>query len=278
MLGGIAGLHQFALASHGFFAISIGVVEVRNVGCHTDEGCHYQYGACTEELRQRLVAPRLLEVRSYKEEDDEKEVVRHLYVVRRYLQGDEQGCDDASQQQLAPVGKYDTRYGWRHIGQCDELPDVPGGYQDEEVGRERPHDSSQCCQPGGYAECPQEDVEAEHQYEREVYIVGQKKLVDFLYPLQWLGGVVRRSYLVRRHAAEEGVGPTGTLARLFMILYSFLSGTRSGSGVVLEQNTVLYVCGEEVGKREQGKCQDGNEVGENLFHKIEDFMKLKVES
>ena len=46
LLGSVAGLHQFAFAAHGFFAVGIGVIEVGYVGGYADEGCHNQYGTC----------------------------------------------------------------------------------------------------------------------------------------------------------------------------------------------------------------------------------------
>ena len=49
--------------------------------------------------------------------------VSYTHLVRHDLQGDEEGCQDAAGQQLAPVGKYNARYcGW-DVGKGDELPD-----------------------------------------------------------------------------------------------------------------------------------------------------------
>lgn len=73
-------LHQFAFTAHGFLAVSIGVIEVRQIGGH-DKGSHYQHGACLEESGQRLVAPCVLQISTDEEQDDEEEIVGHLYVV-----------------------------------------------------------------------------------------------------------------------------------------------------------------------------------------------------
>ena len=105
-------------------------------------------------------------------------------MVRGDLQGHEQGGEDASPQQFPTIGEHNACYGGRHVGKGDELPDVSGRYQDEEIGRECPHDTAQSGQPDRYAEDAQQDVEAEHQHECEAYIVGQEELVGFLYPLQ----------------------------------------------------------------------------------------------
>lgn len=110
MLGGITGLYQLALAAHGFLAVRIGVVEVGKVGGHTDKGGNKEYGACLEEPGKRLVAPRIFKVCSCDEQDDEQEVVGHLHMVGHDLQGDEEGCEYAACQQLAPVGEHDARY------------------------------------------------------------------------------------------------------------------------------------------------------------------------
>ena len=258
MLGGITGLYQLALAAHGFLAVRIGVIEVGKVGGHTDKGGNQQYGACLEESGKRLVAPRVFKVCSCDEQDDEQEVVGHLHMVGHDLQGDEEGCEYAACQQLAPVGEHDARYCGRDVGKGDELPDVSRRNQNEEVGREGPHDAAQACQPCRYAECPQQDVEAQHQDERQVDVGGQEELVYFLCPLQRYGRVVGRGYLVGRHSAEKGIGPAGAFACLFVILFGFLSGAGAGCGVVLEQNTSFYIRRKKVGERNQDECQDGN--------------------
>ena len=139
LLGGIARLHQLALAAHGFFTISIGMIQVRQVGGDAYQRGHYQHGACLEELGQGLFAPRLLEVSAYDEQDDEQEVVGHLYVVGRHLQSHKDGSQDASGQQPAPIGQHDARQRGRNIGQRDKLPDVPRRNKNEEIGRESPH-------------------------------------------------------------------------------------------------------------------------------------------
>ena len=105
-------------------------------------------------------------------------------MVRQNLQGNEQCCNNASCQIFTPVSQYDTCYCRWYISQRDKLPDVSGRYQDEEIGRECPHDTAQSGQPDRYAEDAQQDVEAEHQHECEAHIVGQEELVGFLYPLQ----------------------------------------------------------------------------------------------
>ena len=160
------------------------MIEVGYVGGYADEGCYNQYGTCLEELGQCLGTPCFLEVGSHKEKDDEEEVIGHLHVVRGDLQGHEQGGEDASPQQFPTIGEHNACYGGWHVGKGDELPDVSGGYQDEEIGRECPHDTAQSGQPDRYAEDAQQDVEAEHQHECEAHIVGQEELVGFLYPLQ----------------------------------------------------------------------------------------------
>ena len=258
MLGGIAGLHELALAAHGFLAVRVGVVEVGEVGGHADKGGDEQYGACLEESGQRLVSPCVFKVCACDEQNDEQEIVGHLHMVRHDLQGDEKSRQDTARQQPAPVGEYDTRYCGRDIGEGDELPDVSRRNQNEEVGRESPHDAAQPCQPCRYAEYPQQDVEAQHQDERQVDVGGQEELVYFLCPLQRHGRVVRRRYLVSRHSAEKGIGPAGAFACLFVILFGFLSGAGSGSGVVLEQDASFHIRREKVGERNQDECQNGN--------------------
>ena len=269
LLGGIAGFYQFALAAHGLFAVRIGVVEVGKIGCHTDKGCDKHYGTCFEEFGECLVSPCIFKVCSYDEQDDKQEVVGHLHMVRHDLQGDEEGCQDAAGQQLAPVGKYNARYcGW-DVGKGDELPDVSCGNQDEEVGRKSPHDAAQSRQPHRYAEYPQEDVETQHEDKRQVDVAGKKELVYFLRPLQRCGRVVGWRDLISRHSAEEGIGPAGAFACLFVIFFGLLSGSGSGGSIMLEQDASFYIRWEEVSERNQDECQDSNQIGKGLFYHLE---------
>ena len=64
-------------------------------------------------------------------------------MVGLHLKGGEDGCDDESPQILALVGEHHTGYHRRQVGQGNDLPDVSGGDDDEEVAGERPHDGAQ---------------------------------------------------------------------------------------------------------------------------------------
>lgn len=75
----------------------------------------------------------------------------------------------------------------------------------------------------------------------------------------------KRGYLIGWHTAEDGICPTGTFACLFVVLFGFLSGTGTGSNIMLEQNAVLYVRRKKVDEGNQNKCQNGNEVGKKFF-------------
>ena len=85
------------------------MVKVRQIGCHTYQGCYHQYCRGTEELLQYLVAPGLFKVGAHEEQDDKEEVIGHLYVVGLNLQGYKQCRHNASPQQLSPVGQHDAR-------------------------------------------------------------------------------------------------------------------------------------------------------------------------
>ena len=125
------------------------------------------------------------------------------------------------------------------------------------------------CQPCRYAECPQQDVEAQHQDKRQVDVGGQEELVYFLCPLQRYGRVVGRGYLVGRHSAEKGIGPAGAFACLFVIFFGLLSGSGSGGSIMLEQDASFYIRWEEVSERNQDECQDSNQIGKGLFYHLE---------
>ena len=155
------------------------------------------------------------------------------------------------------------------VGKGDELPDVSCGNQDEEVGRKSPHDAAQSRQPHRYAEYPQEDVETQHEDKRQVDVAGKKELVYFLRPLQRCGRVVGWRDLISRHSAEEGIGPAGAFACLFVIFFGLLSGSGSGGSIMLEQDASFYIRREEVSERNQDECQDSNQIGKGLFYHLE---------
>ena len=258
-------MRQLTGAAHRFLAVRIGVIEVREVDGHAHQSGDDEHARGPHELRHPAFAPCLHAVGNGEEEHDEQEVVGHLQVVGHHLQGGEQGRH-AARQQPAAVDEHHAAYRGRDVGQGDEFPDVSGGDEDEEVGREGPQHAADARIPRRDAKGPQQDVEAQHHDERQVDVVGQKELVDALRPGQGAGGVIRGGNLVRGHAAEHRVGPAGAFARALVVFLRLVAGAGARLRVVLEEDASLRVRREEVDEGQQREGHDDENVGKKSFH------------
>ena len=81
-------------------------------------------------------------------------------MVRVNLEGREHGRQHQSPQVFPPIGQYQSGNHRRQIGQSPHLPDMSGGDDDQEIGREGPDDRTQCRQMLTEVEGPQQDIEA----------------------------------------------------------------------------------------------------------------------
>ena len=69
---------EFALAAHGFLGVSVGVVEVRQIGRHAEQSCHECHGRALEEGGQRAAHEGIDAVAKHEETDDEEEIIAKL--------------------------------------------------------------------------------------------------------------------------------------------------------------------------------------------------------
>ena len=251
--GGSPFMLQLAFSPHGFLAVLIRMVQVRQVGAYANQPRQHKHGARFEKMGQFFVYVSLFEIGSHHKQDEKKEIIAHLNVVRLNLKGDKQGCNDAPQQVFLPVRQHHPGNRRRDIGQRYELPDMPRRNEDKEVGGKGPDHSAQAGQPGRQAERPQQDVEAEHHDERQHHVRRKIELIDILYPLQRLRRIVARRHLVSGHASEDGVRPTGTFARALEVFRGFLPGADSRHRIVLKQNASFDIRRKEIGKRKNDK-------------------------
>ena len=67
------------------------------------------------------------------EQDDEKIVVGHLYMIGQHLEAGEEGSDDEAPQIFAAESKHDAANHRRKIGQSHHFPDVACGDDDEKI-------------------------------------------------------------------------------------------------------------------------------------------------
>ena len=229
------------------------MVEVRQVQTDGYQSCYGTGCRCFQPVHHLFLADGFHEPRYHHEEDDEQVVVGHLDVVGANLEGSEDSCNDQSPQVFAAVGQHDTCNHRRQIGQRPHLPDVSGGNDNQEVGREGPQYGAQSCQIATEVEGAQQNVEAQEVRKQVPHVLGQPQVVGIDGRRQRVGAVVRRCRLERRHAAEQSIRPARTLTRALIILQLFLTSSTACRGVVTEEDATLRVGREEIGKSHYGK-------------------------
>ena len=107
-----------------------------------------------------LLTNGLHEIGNDHEEDDEQVIISHLHVVGFHLKGGEECRHDESRQITSSISQDNTGNRRWKISQCHHLPQVTGSNDDEEIGRESPHDTTQGCQRLAEVKGSQQDIEA----------------------------------------------------------------------------------------------------------------------
>ena len=239
-------LHQFTLSAHRLLTVFPRMVEVRDVECDTDSSTHGTGSRSLDETRKRLFPDGLHQIGNDHEEYREQEIIGHLHVVGIDFKRRENGRDEQSPQEFPSVGKHHTGNHRRQIGQRPHLPDVSGSDDDEEITGESPYDGTEDSHPPTEVEGPQQDIEAQEIDEHVPHVFGQPQVIGFLGLSQGLRALVRRCHLVGGHTTEEGICPTGHLARALAVLRLLLSGTYTGRRVMTKQHLPVDVGREEI--------------------------------
>ena len=189
-------------------------------------------------------------------------------MVGIHFKGSKDGCNQQPPQVFAPISQYYTCYHRRQIGQCPHLPDMPGGNDDKEITGESPYDSTQSRHPSAEIECSHQDIETQQIDKHVPYIFRQPQMIGLDSLIQRLHTLIRRCHLIGWHSTEERIGPTGHLARPFLILRLFLSGTHTCRGIMAIQNLTLNVCWEEISERNHSEEHDDEHFRQNLFERF----------
>ena len=174
-------------------------------------------------------------------------------MVRSNLQGYEQGRYQSPETVFSPVYPYHTRYCGRDVGQRNQLPDVSGRNNDEEIRRKGPDNRAQGRHPYLKVEGSQQNIEA---YQQDKHIPGTSRkiqMIQVLYPVQRTAGRVAGRNLIRRHSSEQCVGPAGRLSGLFLKRLGFLARSDTCCCIMLCQDTSFGDCRIEIGKRDHDK-------------------------
>ena len=201
-------LHQLTLAAHRLLTILPGVIEVREIDAHTDQGTSDTHTSGLRKAHQLFRADGLHKPREDHEENYEEEVIRHLHVVGVDLESRKHRREQQSPQIFPLIGQYDTRYHRRQIGQSPHLPDMPCGDNNKEIGREGPEDTTQCCEMLTEVEGSQQDVESQQIGKDKPHILWQPEMIGVHYLRQQVGRAIRRCHLIGGHTRKERVCPT----------------------------------------------------------------------
>ena len=247
------------------------MVEVRQVQTDADGSTCGTYRRGLRQVAVRLPPYTVNDERYHHGRHDEQVVVRHLHMVRHHLQGGKQCRHHQAPQVLAPIGQHHAGNHRRQVGQGHHLPEVAGGNDDEEVARERPYHAAQQGQVPAEVKGAQQDIEAQQVGKDVPYIVGQPQVVGLLGLLQHRRAVIRWRHLVGGHAAEQCIGPTGTLARTLFVSVHLLSGTASCRRVMAVEDAPFRIGREEIGKRHYGKQNDHQHIRQPSFQILHNY-------
>ena len=251
------------------------MIKVRNIQGNGYQGTCHAHAGCLQEMCHSLLPDGFHQIGDNHKQNGEQEIVGHLHMIGIHLEGGKNGRQKQSPQVFTPIGKHDTRYHRRQIGQCPYFPDVAGSNDDKEIGRECPYDGTQHRHPATEIECPHQDIEAQQIYKNIPHILRQPEMIGIDGLHQWLRTAIRRSHLISRHAAEKGVRPARHLARSLPVLHLLLTGTYTGRRIVAIQDLPFNVCRKEIGKRNQGEEDENQHLRQNFlnrFHLV--FLRL----
>ena len=126
-------LHQFALASHRLFLVFPRVIEVGNVHRNANDCGGETHSRGFQKMGNALLTDGIDKETEYEEKDDKHIIICHLHVIGADFKGRKERRYNQSPQIFAPICKHDTAYHRRQIGQCENLPQVAGGYNDKEI-------------------------------------------------------------------------------------------------------------------------------------------------
>ena len=139
-----AGHGQFGgAAADGLLRILVRVIKARRVGADGESPGHDGATGGDEPLFHFPLADGCAEPCDEHRRHDEEEIIGHLRVVALQLQGAEERREGRAGQVFAAVEQGQAADGRRDVGQGDELPYVPGPYQDYEIRREAPGDGAE---------------------------------------------------------------------------------------------------------------------------------------
>ena len=150
---------EFRFAAHRLFGVFICMVEVGSICQNTYQSSNDNNGGGFCKLRKPLLPDGFHQEGDDQEQHHEAEVVAHLDVVRRDLEGGEDHDQQCPRQVFFPVDMYHSGNSGGDVCQRYEFPDMPSSDEDEKVGGEGPHNRSQGTDQRRCPERPHQDVE-----------------------------------------------------------------------------------------------------------------------
>ena len=133
-----AGSNLGVSATHCFLAVFVGVIEVGRVGSHSQQ-CSSEKRCCgNAPLLHGLGVVCFFKICKSDEGDDEAEVVAHLNVVGCKLHHGKESREGATEEVSPAIAQNHSGDCRRHVGECEEFPDVSGADEDYIIGGESP--------------------------------------------------------------------------------------------------------------------------------------------
>ena len=269
---------EFSWSAHGRLGVVVGVVEVGHIGQYADESARHEDGCTHQPLaevdaRQDSVG-RGLRLRRHEgsnavgqhdAEHHEAKVVAHLDVVAQNLERGEEGCHRTAPEPAAAIAENQSSNGGRHESKGHHLPDMAGGNDDEEVGREGPSHCANGRQPGAQAQRTHEDVEAQEINEHVAEDAVHPQRIDVGEERQLVGALVGRRNLVRGHTAEDTVGPAGGFACGFVEGRDIAAQSHGGIVVMASEDHAFRQRGLEIEKSDEQEGEHDEHIGQHLF-------------
>ncbi len=191
-------------------------------------------------------------------------------------------CKQRSQSrpyQITPlITQHHAGYRRRYVGQRDELPYMPGTYDDDEIARKSvgygPGKGHIPPHPHGH----QQYEETGHHHKHQIGRRRKSQPHHRIDPPEHAVRRIRGRNLEIGHTRKQRIGPSDRLACLFGICLGLLSYRYALLGVVLSQHIALRCVGIEISESDDAHHYDGCHEGYDAAVSAHDHMRYCVSS
>ena len=212
VLRSLGGRGQFGAAAHGLFGVAGGVPQGREIRPCGEYACGGEYRRAFPEVPEAFVPQGRDALADPEGGHGQEEIVGDLRVVGADFERRRERRERPARPHVSPQGHPRTAHHQRGIDQRPHLGDVPGAYDQQEIGREPVGQRRDDADPGVDAEDEQHQPHGRHGEEEE-----RRGRVDEFHDLphgafddlRGVGHVDQEG----GHAAEHAARPLGVFAR-----------------------------------------------------------------